>query len=216
MDHAAACFELVDRSRRLVAEGLCVGTAGNVSVRVPEGVLVTPSGLDPQVMTPGDVVLVGASGQVLAGDRRPTSELAMHLTVYERTGASAVVHTHSPFATALATTCEELPAIHYLVVQLGGPIRVAPYALFGTPELAANLAAAMEGRSAVLLQNHGAVTWGRTLAKAYERAVLLEWLCALYLRAVQLGTPRLLDAGELDAVRGHLDELHYGEGRDGG
>lgn len=216
MDHTAACFELVDRSRRLVAEGLCVGTSGNLSVRVREGVLATPSGLDPQVMTPGDIVLVGTGGRVLAGDRRPTSELAMHLTVYEHADAAAVIHTHSPFATALATTCEELPAIHYLVAQLGGPVRVAPYALFGSKQLAANLAAVMAGRSAALLQNHGAVTWGRNLAEAHERAVLLEWLCALYWRAVQMGTPRVLDARELDAVRAHLAELRYAEGRDGG
>ena len=143
-----------------MADGLCTGTSGNLSVRVPEGILVTPSGLDPAVMTPADPVLVSPSGEVLDGTRRPTSELAMHLTTYRLTDAAAVVHTHSPYATVLATTLDELPAIHYLVVQLGGPVRVAAYATFGTPELAANLAAALEGRSAALLQNHGALTCG--------------------------------------------------------
>ena len=211
MDHAAARSELVDRSRRLVAEGLCVGTAGNLSVRVPEGLLVTPSGLDPQAMAPDDIVLVAATGEVLAGERQPTSELAMHRIVYEQAEAGAVAHTHSPFATALATTLDELPAIHYLIVQLGGPVRVAAYALFGTEELAANLAGALAGRSAALLQNHGALTWGRTLAEACDRASLLEWLCALYWRAVQVGQPRLLDPGELVAVQAQLARLRYGE-----
>ena len=128
MEHAEARAALVEWSRRLVADGLCSGTSGNVSVRVPGGILVTPSGLDPTLMTPADQVLVSSAGEVLEGTRRPTSELAMHLTTYGLTDATAVVHTHSPYATALATTVEVLPAVHYLIVQLGGPVRVAPYA----------------------------------------------------------------------------------------
>jgi L-fuculose-phosphate aldolase len=203
--------ELVAATRRLVADGLCVGTAGNVSVRVDDGVLITPSGLDPARMTEADVVLVGHDGQVRDGSRAPSSELAMHLTVYRTTGARAVVHTHSPFAAALSTTLAELPAIHYLIVQLGGPVRVAGYALFGTEALARELDAALEGRSAILLQNHGAVTIGANLSEAYDRALLLEWLCSLYWHASLVGQPHLLTDAELDDVRAQVTRLHYGE-----
>ena len=97
-------------------------------------------------------------------------------------------------------------------MQLGGPIRVAHYATFGTPELAANLAVALDGRSAALLQNHGALTYGASLVQAHDRAVLLEWLCALHWRALQVGRPRILDEDELRAVQDQLARLRYGEG----
>ena len=125
----------------------------------------------------------------------------MHLAVYHAAPeARAVVHTHAPYASALSTVVDELPALHYLIAQLGGPVRVAPYATFGSEELAENVAHALEGRTAALLGNHGTIAFGETLEEAYSRTVLLEWLSALYLRSSLLGEPRLLAAEEIDLV----------------
>lgn len=212
MDEAAARTDLVAASRRLVDDGLCVGTAGNLSVRLDDAILITPSGCPPEALAEDQLCLVDvSSGTVRTATATPSSELAMHLAVYRATPAGAIVHTHSPFATVVATTLAELPAIHYTIAALGGPVRVAPYALFGTAELAANAVAALDGRSAALLQSHGAIAVGDTLDRAYDRAVLLEWLCALHWRSAQLGTPRLLQPSELDAAILRFADLRYGE-----
>ena len=110
----------------------------------------------------------------------------MHLAIYAATEAGAVVHTHSPEVIALSAAREELPAIHYAITGLGGPVRVAPYVRFGSAGLAAAAVKALDGRSAVILRNHGAVTYGRDLTQAYDRAVLLEWLARTYRLAAQL------------------------------
>ena len=125
----------------------------------------------------------------------------MHLTIYRHTKALAVVHTHSPFATAVSTVLDELPPVHYALAGLGGPIRVAPYATFGSGDLARNMIAALEGRSAALLQNHGTIAYGRDLAQAYLRAQTLEWVAEVYWRAKTLGEPRILPVEELERVR---------------
>jgi L-fuculose-phosphate aldolase len=180
-------------ARRLAAEGLLVGTAGNVSVRDGDRVAVTATGVVLAECGPEHVTVVHATdGRVVEGDLVPTSELDLHLAVYAATDAGAVVHTHAPHATAAACVLVELPVLHYQQMLLGGPVRVAPYATFGTPELAAAVRAALEGRQAALLANHGSVALGATLAKAVENAVLLEWLAALHHRASALGTPRVL------------------------
>ena len=114
------------------------------------------------------------------------------------------------FATAVASTCPELPAIHYTIGFLGGPVRVVPYATFGSPELADGLRAALAGRHGALLQNHGAVTVGHDVEEAYERARLLEWLAELYYRSSRLGSPRLLSPAELDAFSAQVAALSYG------
>jgi L-fuculose-phosphate aldolase len=125
----------------------------------------------------------------------------MHLAVYRTSQASAVVHTHSPYATVLSTVVDELPPVHYVIAGLGGRVRVAPYSTFGTEELAASMARGLEGRAAVILQNHGTITHGRTLTQAYDRAVTLEWLSATYWRAKLFGDPHLLPDEEIDRVR---------------
>jgi L-fuculose-phosphate aldolase len=142
---------------------------------------------------------VALDGTVVAGE--PTSELELHLAVYRRSDAGAVVHTHSPRATAVACVLDELPVVHYSLLAMGGAIRVAPFAAFGTLELAAAVADALDGRSAALLANHGAVTYGATLGEAVERAVVLEWACGVYLDAARIGAPRVLDEGQQAAVR---------------
>jgi L-fuculose-phosphate aldolase len=200
-------------SRRLAAEGLLIGTAGNVSVRVGDRVAVTATGVVLADCARSDVTVVDLDGSVIDGDLAPTSELGLHLAVYAATGAGAVVHTHAPFATAVACVEDRLPVLHYQQLLLGGELQVAPYATFGTAELAASVVAALDGRSAALMANHGAVTHASSLDGAVDHALLVEWLCALHHRAHQLGTPRVLDAQQQHDVITHAIELAYGSTR---
>ncbi|MFF3688706.1 class II aldolase/adducin family protein [Streptomyces sp. NPDC002187] len=205
--------DLVTTARRTAAEGLVVGTSGNVSVRVGETVLVTPSGVPYDRLTPADAVGVDLDGGRLFGDLAPTSELPLHLEVYRHTGAGAVVHTHAVHATAVSALVPELPAIHYMTAALGGPVRVARYALYGTEELARNMREALRDRSACLLQNHGTVTYGDSLDQAYDRTAQLEWMCRLWLTASSVPglSPTLLSEGQLNEVSDQLKG--YGQPR---
>jgi L-fuculose-phosphate aldolase len=191
-------------ARRLAAEGLVLGTSGNVSARAGELVAVTPTGAVLAALEPDQVVVVDLEGQAVSGDYAPTSELELHLGAYRRYGAGAVVHAHSPVSTALACVLDELPLIHYQMLALGGPIRVAPYVTFGTPELARLTLDALEGRAAALMANHGMIAIGGDLAAAVDNALLLEWASELYWRAAAVGAPRTLDAAQaqdfIDAI----------------
>lgn len=213
MEHRDERQQLVAFGRRCAAEGLSTGTSGNLSVRVDEGILITPSGRDPLDTEPDDICLVGLDGAQIGGALRPSSEVPMHLAVYRSTDARAVVHTHPPMATTVSLTHDELPAVHYTINGLGGPVRVAPYATFGTDALAGHIAAALDGRSGAIMQNHGAITVGSTIGQAYERSVLLEWLCGLFWRSLQIGSPRILSAAELSEVREQSSRLRYGASR---
>jgi L-fuculose-phosphate aldolase len=197
-------------ARDLAAQGLVLGTAGNVSARGGEQVAVTPTGAKLAELNPDDVCVVDLEGRQLEGRLQPTSELDLHLGVYRRYDAGAVVHTHAPRSTALACVADELPCVHYQMLLLGGSVRVAPYATFGTPALAENVLTALEGKSAALMANHGAVTLGPTVDGAVEGALLLEWACSLYLDAAALGKPRVLDADEQAAVIRAAVERGYG------
>jgi L-fuculose-phosphate aldolase len=186
-------------ARRLADEGLFVGTAGNVSVRVGERVAVTATGVVLGDCTAEEVSVVSRDGRQLAGDLLPTSELSLHLGVLEDTGASgtsAVVHTHAPYSTAVACVLRELPVVHYQQLALGGAIRVAPYATFGSGDLARHVRTALVDRQAALMGNHGSVAIGATLDKAVENALLLEWLATLHHRASALGRVRVLTEDE--------------------
>ncbi|MET8945495.1 class II aldolase/adducin family protein [Streptomyces sp. NPDC004542] len=193
---------LVATARRTVADGLVVGTSGNVSVRVGDTVLVTPSGVPYDRLTPHDVTGVDLTGRQVLGTLVPTSELPMHLAVYRTTDAAAVVHTHAVHATAVSTLVAELPAVHYMSAALGGPVRVARYATYGTEELAENMLRALADRSGCLLQNHGTITHGATLDQAYDRTAQLEWMCRLWLTASSVPglTPSLLTPRQLAAA----------------
>ncbi|MFF8292310.1 class II aldolase/adducin family protein [Streptomyces sp. NPDC016309] len=194
---------LVATARRTVAEGLVVGTSGNVSARVGDDlVLVTPSGVPYDRLTPDDAVAVDLDGTRIRGRLAPTSELPMHLEIYRRTTARAVVHTHAVHATAVSTLVTELPLIHYMAAALGGPVRVAPYALYGTEELADAMLRALDGRTGCLLRNHGTVTYGDSLDQAYDRTAQLEWMCRVWLTASSVPghAPSLLSAAELHEV----------------
>ncbi|MEU9881459.1 class II aldolase/adducin family protein [Streptomyces phaeochromogenes] len=205
--------ELVATARRTVAEGLVVGTSGNVSVRVGDTVLVTPSGVPYDRLAPGDLCGVSLDGRQVLGSLVPTSELPMHLAVYRATDARAVVHTHAVHATAVSTLVTELPLIHYMAAALGGPVRVAPYATYGTEKLAENMLRALRNRTACLLQNHGTLTYGATLPQAYDRTAQLEWMCRVWLTASSLPghTPTLLTPEQVTEVAERLEG--YGQGR---
>lgn len=189
----AACHDLA-------GAGLLIGTAGNVSVRAGEHVAVTATGVVLGRATADQVTVVDLDGTVVAGDLAPTSELELHLGIYRRSGAAAVVHTHSPQATAVSLVLDELPCVHYQQLLLGGAIRVAPFAVFGSDELAEHVWTALDGKSAALMANHGAVVHGPTLQAAVDNALLLEWACELYRNAAAIGTPRTLDAAQQTAV----------------
>ncbi|MEV6594306.1 class II aldolase/adducin family protein [Streptomyces acidicola] len=205
-DVARAWDELVATARRTVADGLVVGTSGNVSVRVGDMVLVTPTGVPYDRLTPDDVVGVDLDGRQVLGSLRPTSELPMHLAVYGATDARAVVHTHAVHATAVSTLVRELPLIHYMSAALGGVVRVAPYATYGTQELAEKMLRALESRTACLLQNHGTLTYGSTLSEAYDRTAQLEWMCRVWLTASSVPglTPTLLSREQVAEVEERL------------
>ena len=167
-------------------------------------VAVTPTGVAYEALTAEGVCVVDLDGNPAEAGPVPSSELPMHLAVYRATDAGAVVHTHPLYATAVSLLLDELPAVHYMVATLGGPVRVAPYATYGTAELARVSVAAMAGRSAVVLRNHGATTYGPDLATAYTRSLYLEWLCRLWHQASLVGTPRLLPPEEIDRVAAML------------
>ena len=215
----AARAQLVSYSARLLADGLAVGSAGNMSVRLGDIVAITPSGIGYDEMRPSDVCLITLTGTELPNDtgsgnqETPSTETPMHLAIYAATRAKAIVHTHSSEVIALSASREELPAIHYAITNLGGPVRVAPYVRFGSDGLAAAAVAALDGRSAVILRNHGAVTHGRDLAQAYDRALLLEWLARTYRLALSYGEPAILSAEALDEVAAEARRRRYGERR---
>jgi L-fuculose-phosphate aldolase len=205
-DEVRAWRELVGTARRTVSDGLVVGTSGNVSVRVGDTVLVTPSDVPYDRLTLDDVTGVGLDGRQVIGTLVPTSELPMHLAIYRTTDAGAVVHTHAVHATAVSTLVPELPLIHYMAGALGGPVRVAPYAAYGTEELAEHMLRALAGRSGCLLQNHGTITYGATLDQAYDRTAQLEWMCRLWLTASSVPglTPTLLTGEQLTLAQERL------------
>ncbi|MFB7655591.1 MULTISPECIES: class II aldolase/adducin family protein [unclassified Streptomyces] len=199
-DEERAWAELVAAARRTVADGLVVGTSGNVSVRVGDTVLVTPSGVPYDRLAPGDVTGVALDGRQVLGTLVPTSELPLHLAVYRADDAArAVVHTHAVHATAVSLLVPELPPVHYMAAALGGPVRVAPYAAYGTDELARSMLDALTGRTGCLLRNHGTLTYGTSLDQAYDRTAQLEWMCRLWLTASSVPgrTPSLLTPGQL-------------------
>lgn len=199
-----AWSQVVDTARRTVADGLVVGTSGNVSARVGDLVLVTPTGVPYDRLGPGDAVAVDLDGRQVRGELRPTSELPTHLAVYRATTARAIVHTHAPHATAASTLVSKLPNIHYVAAALGGTVQVADYALYGSDELARAVLKALDGgRNACLMRNHGTLAFGDDLDQAYERTAQLEWMCRVWLlarSAGDVGLPHNLSGRELRRV----------------
>ncbi len=212
---AALRRELVAVARRLNGSGLNQGTSGNLSARVEGGFLITPTSLPFEQMEPEDLVALDFEGQPLRpqpGQRRPSSEWRLHADLLRhRPEIDAVLHCHSIQATALACHGRGIPAFHYMVVAAGGAdIRCAPYATFGGQELSDHAVAALEGRLACLLAQHGQVTLGRTPEQALRLAVEVEALAHMYLQALQLGEPPRLDGREMARVLERMNSLQYG------
>ncbi|MDX6582728.1 MAG: L-fuculose-phosphate aldolase [Solirubrobacterales bacterium] len=201
---------VAEAARRLATAGLVIGTSGNVSATDGELVAISPTGAVLAELEPEQVAVVDRSGAQIEGGLEPTSELDLHLGVYERFGVGAVVHTHAPMATALSCVLDELPCVHYSMLLLGGTVKVAPYATFGTRELASSVGDALEGRTAALMANHGAVTTGADVEAAVEGSLLLEWACTVYWRARMIGEPRILDDDDQAAVVTAAIERGYG------
>lgn len=204
---------VAEYGRRLLAAGLTAGTGGNLSVRGGDGrVAVSPSGMAYEAVTAADVTVVALDGTVADGARTPTSELALHLAFYAaRPDRHALVHTHSPAATALACLGRELPAMSYLVA-LSGRDRVpcAPYRDFGTQALADAAVAAADGCDAVLLASHGLVCLGSDMAAAFQLAEQLEFCADVYLRCLAAGeAPALLTPEQMARARARF--ARYGQ-----
>jgi L-fuculose-phosphate aldolase len=193
--------ELIATARRMTSAGLNKGTAGNLSVREGEGFLITPTGMDYETLTPDDIVFMHMDGRH-EGTKKPSSEWRFHRDIYAaRPEAGAVLHAHSPLATSLACLRRDIPPFHYMIARFGGDtLRCADYATFGTQELSDHALAAMQGRAACLLANHGMLLFGRDLKQALDLGIELECLCEQYWRACQLGEPVLLDAEEMRVV----------------
>lgn len=201
-------------ARRMSASGLVVGTSGNVSARTPEGdILITPSGLDYAVLEPENVVLVDPGGQVLEGSLEPSAETPMHAGIYcSRPRVGGIVHTHARYSTVLACMGREIPPVHYMLAALSGEGRVplAPYATYGTEELARYVSDALGGsHHACLLQNHGAVAVGETASEAYSRADILEEMADIYYHASLAGEPVLLTPDQVNETSAKM--VSYGQ-----
>jgi len=205
---AAARSEIVVFGKKMLEKGLVTGTGGNLSVRSGRRVVLSPSGVEYETMKPEDVAVVDLEGRLLEGGMKPTSEMSLHLALYHaRPDITAVVHTHSPYACVLACLGREIPPFHYLVALVGRKIPVAPYACFGTPELARSTVEVMGEGKAALLANHGIVSVGGSLIEAFRVAETVEFLAMVYSRALSLGEPRVLadeEVGQLlEAFKGY-------------
>ena len=214
MTEQALREQLVAVARRMNASGLNQGTSGNLSARIPGGLLITPSSLSYEVMEPADLVAIESSGRPLdAMARRPSSEWRLHADVLTaRPEFQAVLHCHPVHATALACHDRGIPPFHYMTAVAGGDdIRCAPYATFGTVDLSRFTVEALVDRKACLLARHGLVTAGDNLDQALGIAVEVETLARMYLQALQLGEPPLLSDVQMQAVHAQFRGLHYGQ-----
>ena len=197
--------QLIATACRMAPANLNRGAAGNLSVRAREngveGYLITPSGMDYEVLMPEDIVFMCLDGTP-DGRRKPSSEWRFHHDIYAaRPEAGAILHAHSPFATSLACLRRDIPPFHYMIARFGGDtIRCAEYATFGSQTLSDNALTAMRDRCACLLANHGLLVFGKTLEHMFTLAVEVEALCEQYWRACQLGQPVVLNPEEMAAV----------------
>jgi L-fuculose-phosphate aldolase len=201
MKYPALRREIVAACQDMNRRGINQGTSGNISARVAEDFLITPSGLPYDEMKPADIVLMKPDGSHV-GRLKPSSEFRFHTSIMAtRPEVGAVVHTHSMFATTLACLGLEIPAVHYMIAAAGGSnIRCVPYITYGTQELANAALKALEGRNACLLANHGMIVVGPTLKRAMWLAVEVETLAAQYWRALQVGKPNILSDAQVQTV----------------
>ena len=194
---------LCDYGRRLITDRLTTGTGGNVSIydRDRHLIAITPSGKPYDQLTPDEISIINPKGKHIGGSL-PSSEWPLHTAVYlERPDINAIVHTHSRFATTFAILREPIPACHYLIAVSGAnQVRVAPYATFGSDELAQQTVASLEKDNCILMANHGLLAVGTDIHKTYNIALYIEEVAELYYRARAIGTPKLLTGEEMDAA----------------
>ncbi|MEE3850896.1 class II aldolase/adducin family protein [Gordonia sp. LSe1-13] len=193
--------DLAAAAHRLDRAGMTHGTGGNLSVRTGDHVILTPSGSRLADVTPEQMVVVDLDGVIVEDtEYAPTSELRIHLDVYRHTAATAVAHAHPVASIAVANIVDELPVVHYTAAMLGGTIRVAPYAVFGSDELRDGVTAALSERTAALMRNHGSVAFGDDIEMACERIELVDWLAEVYLRSAALAPPATLTHDDIVEV----------------
>ncbi len=210
----AIAEEIIKVGHALLREGLVLGTAGNISVRLSdsEGILITPSGVPYPELTPEDLVLVDEHGGILSGKLRPSSEVLLHAAIYRsRKDVNAVIHTHSPYASVFAVNRCEIPPVLDEVAQLiGGSVQVARYAMPGTKELAEHAVTALQDRNAVLLANHGMVGVGSDLNEALIVCKAVEKAAQVYLLAKISGSPYIFSDEEVKELRSRFKKA-YGQ-----
>lgn len=191
---------LVDVMLEMDKRGLNHGTAGNASVRCGNGLLITPSGLSPDEITPENIVLIDFEGN-FEGEIEPSSEWRMHAGLLKRQDINAVVHCHSRFATTLACAQKSIPPLHYMTAVSGdGEIRLAPYAAYGSEELAKNIITTLDGRYACLMANHGQIAVASNLSKALMIATEVEVQSSYFFGTLAIGGPKLLSQSDIDHV----------------
>ena len=203
---------IIDACRRMNALGINQGTSGNISLRHKDGMLITPTSVPYDSMTPEQIVFMEMNGSFTEG-QRPSSEWRFHLDILRSRGeVEAVVHAHPTYATILAIMGLDIPPIHYMIAVAGGEtIRCAPYATYGTQELSEHAIKALEGRMACLLGHHGMIAVGPSLAKALWLAVEVETLARQYHGCLQIGEPPLLSKAEIELVRRKMAGYGHGD-----
>lgn len=203
---------IVDTARAMNRVGVNRGTSGNISARVPGGMLITPSATPYEAMGPDALIRMRLDGTVLDGAGKPSSEWRLHAGILgARADVDTVLHAHPEFCTTLACLRKPIPAVHYMVAAAGGDsVRCAPYSTPGTPALAEAALSALEGRRACLLANHGLVALGSSPGPALDLAVEVEALAAVYWRALQAGEPQLLSAAEMRDVLAAFEDYRAG------
>lgn len=203
--------QIVTTARAMNAHGINQGTAGNISVRVKDGLMITPSSLPYDRMKPEDIVFMRFDGSVDQG--KPSSEWRFHRDILvDRPDVDVVLHCHSPHATSLACLFIEIPAFHYMISAGGGTtIRCAPYATFGTQELSDYAIEALKDRLACLLGQHGQIALGKSLDGALARAIEVESLSQIYRQVLQIGKPIILSDEKMQETFDQIDLLGYGK-----
>jgi L-fuculose-phosphate aldolase len=216
--------QLLETRKKVIAKGiamlatnLTVGTWGNISCRVPgeDNIAITPSGMSYDTLVPEDIVVLDLGGNIISGTRQPSIEVPLHLAIYNaREDVQAIVHTHSPYATAMAVARKEIPAaVEDLVQIVGGNVRVNVYALPGTEQLGSSTVKAMEGRRAVLLANHGMLGAGRNLEEAFRVCQVVEKSAQIALLAQFIGGVVELSQDDIDGMRNFYLQ-GYGQAKD--
>ena len=198
--------EVIEFAKKLNSTNLSPLRSGNISVRTTQngkdGFYITPSGIKYQTLKEGDIVFVSSNGEYNKEGLQPSSEWKFHKDIYlKKSEAKAIVHAHSPHATAVSAHNKDIPAFHYMIALAGGDnIKCAKYGTFGTQELSDNIIAALENRKACLMSNHGQVEFGDSLNSAFELAEELENICHQYINAIKLGKPKILSSSEMNLI----------------